>query len=69
MATTIRMLIGILVLGLLVTALNIYWVIDIGRRLDRTLAGIQKVGGEGKVATDGFSEANKITHDESRIPQ
>ncbi|KAJ3006269.1 hypothetical protein HKX48_000208 [Thoreauomyces humboldtii] len=31
------------IMGLAITALNVYWVIDVGRRLDKTISGLERV--------------------------
>ncbi|KAI9004764.1 hypothetical protein BC832DRAFT_65894 [Gaertneriomyces semiglobifer] len=44
-AFALLLLLGLLLIGFTITAMNIYWVIDVGRRLDKTLMSVEKRGG------------------------
>ncbi|KAJ3054945.1 Protein Aster-B [Rhizophlyctis rosea] len=49
-------LLVLLAIGLAVALMNTYWVIGLGRRLDRTTARMDRVGGEGMPTAESFAK-------------
>ncbi|KNC96387.1 uncharacterized protein SPPG_08286 [Spizellomyces punctatus DAOM BR117] len=66
-ALMLVLLLFMLVMGLVATVMNVFWVVDIGRRLDRTLTGIEKVKILGDVDLGAFGRFRD--HEVKREPE